>query len=670
MSFSQGSREESPVIFSEEEEEEDNAKLSGERVERQHQSRGHGQPVNEILGALEEKLKMPDAIMEQGILSTIGEYIKEHIKQHGGSPQEAAQPAIEYLTDGYVGYAQMGSLLCKWLDFIEVDRGDGEENEHDVQLPESKRVKRGPSGFSESVGNTNNKPFINQDGHEDVPDEATFLRQLAYEKFKPSIFANIFSSGGSGRPPWLNSLIADADGRKLIYDLSHRYDDCLLLSFAIKSIVVQPGLEEEVARQGVDLSRYFEVFHRILMVRLRSIAASNDPKEIQKVCSLIQHSALSSLIGYLHVRQILTSLASSPHPWSSRFRRMCQDLEMASNDGMAFKISRFFSPADAVSFKASSYVAEVMAKASGGSVAPTSDIIQLYKMYSPDNQDDVPSVRLLHHPMVVEVLMRSLFNPSKRLNGDALEAHVFVLAVSVSGLDSKDTRLKDQPDLQRMLGAVENAVRLGHKATEDVLLSEKEKENAKSSMEEACCATGILLLLRKKLTSHEYWSAAYHVHKEPPFLSLLYAITDAQPAMNSELFLLIKDALQAAGNTAQSNDILVGLISVLVDLCRTQLIDEILPWVLQWARNAHSDVSREFIFGILEIASPPYSKEFAENIVQLMTVANVRRQSMGSRLWSSKLNLIKEFYSSIQSIQLSLGTTETRYLSDLKLTLS
>ena len=181
-----------------------------------------------------------------------------------------------------------------------------------------------------------------------MPDEATFLRQLAYEKFKPSIFANIFSSGGSGRPPWLNSLIAEADGRKLIYDLSHRYDDCLLLSFAIKSIIVQKGLEEEVARQSVDLSRYFEVFHRILMVRLRSIAMSNDLNEIENLSSLIQHSARSSLIGYLHVRQIFTSLASSPQPWSSRFRRMYQDLEMACNDGMAFKMSRFFSPGDAV----------------------------------------------------------------------------------------------------------------------------------------------------------------------------------------------------------------------------------------------------------------------------------------------------------------------------------
>lgn len=661
MSISQGSREDSPVVFSEEEDSA-NSTGNGDKVaQKDHDV----QPKSEALQALEEKLKMPDAIMERRILSTMREYIQEHTKQHGGSPQEAAQPAIQYLTDGYVGYAQMGSLLCKWLHFIEHDDDDAEENDIDVQPPMGKKVKR-QSSLSESVSN---KPLVLED-REDFPDEATFLRQLAYERFKPSIFANIFSSGGSGRPPWLNSLIADADGRKLIYDLSHRYDDCLLLSFAIKSIVVQPGLEEEVARQGVDLSRYFEVFHRILMVRLRSITMSNDLDEIEKISGLIQHSARSSLIGYLHVRQILTSLASSQHPWSSRFRRMYQDLEIATNDGMAFKMSRFFSPGDTLSFKVSSYVAEVMAKASGGSVAPTSDIIQLYKLYSSDNQQDVPSVNLLHHPVIVEILLRSLFNPSKRLNGEALEAHIFVLAVSVGGLDLEGTLLREQPDIQRMLGSIENAVSLGHKATEDVLLSEEEKKQTKFSMEEMCCATGILMLLRKKLTSYDYWSAAYHVHKEPPFLSLLFAINESQGSLNSEVFSLVKDALQAAGNTSQSNDILIGLIRVVVDLCRTQLIGEILAWALQWARNAHADISRELIFGILEIASPPYSREFAQSIVQLMTIASVRRQSMGSRLWSSRLSLIKEFYSSIQNIQLSLDSSETRYLNDLKLTLT
>lgn len=660
MSRSSGDGDELPVFS------EDSSSSSSKHDREDHGAGDHESPENVTVQNLEEILKKPDAIMEQDILFTMGKYIKEH----GGSPHKAAQTAIACLTDGYVGYAQMGSLLCKWLQFIEEDDEDGTEEGHGDMghgNREKKRAKKSPS----CADSANENVFCSTE-EEEIPDEATFLRQLAFQKFKPSIFANIFSTGGSGRPSWLNSLIADPDGRKLIYDLSHRHEDCLLLSFAIKSIVMQPGREEEVARQGVDLSRYFGVFHRILMVRLQSIAVSNDEEEIRTICRLIEHSAYSSLIGYLHVRQVLTILAASPHPWSSRFKRMYQDLEIVSKDGMAFKISRFFSSDDTVAFTASSYVAEVLAKASGGSVAPTSDVIKLYKMYLSDDHHDVPSVALLHHPMIVTVLLRSLFNPSKRLNGEALEAHVFVLAVAVSGLDSKETILKEQPGLVQMLQAIHTAVSLGHKATEDIVLSLEEKQQAKSSMQEVCCATGILMLLRKKLTSAEYWSAAYHVHKEPPFLDLLFIINDTHPLLHSDVFSLIKDALQAAGNMCQSVDILIGLVRVLVDLCKTQYIDEILPWVLQWARNANSEVSREFIFEILAIASPPYSKEFAKTLVQLMAIANVRRQSMGARPWASRLGLIREFYSSVQQMQqsISFDKAENSYLRDLKLTLS
>ena len=596
----------------------------------------------DVLNQLEACLRKPDAVMEPDILTTLGDYIREN-----GNPTQA----IEYLTDGYVGYAQMGSLLCSWLRFLE------EEEEED-------------SGTG--VGETMNTPAESSpstDLKERIPDEATFLRQLALEKFKPAIFSGIFSSGGSGAPKWLNSLIEDAEGRQLIYDLSHRHSNCLLLTFAIQKIVMQPGRDEEVASEGVDLSNYFSVFHRILMVRLRALASTNDEMEIQKLVGLIQQSALASLLGYVHVRQILTQLASSPHPWSSRFRRLCQDLEIASKDGIACKMSRFFSPDDDISFVASSLIADILATASGGHIAPTSDVIKLFKIYSA-REGTLPSVTLLHHPMIIEVLLKSLFNPSKRLHGEALEAHVFVMSISVCGLDSAQT-LREQDDVARMIHAMTKAVSLGHQATEDVVLSPGEKEQARSSMEFKCCAAGILILLRKKLISSEYWSSTYHVHKEPPFLSLLFAINEKQPMMQPEVFVLIKDALQTAGHASQNIDVLVGLVNVLVDLCKTNLIDTILPWAVQWSRNASSEISREFIYGILAIAAPPYSNTFAEYMIQIMTVSNIRRQTMGSRLWNAKLPLTKEFLATIESMQvpLSLGAPEKAYIRDLKLSI-
>ena len=70
---------------------------------------------------------------------------------------------------------------------------------------------------------------------------------------------------------------------------------------------------------------------------------------------------------------------------------------------------------------------------------------------------------------------------------------------------------------------------------------------------------------------------------------------------------------------------------------------------------------------MLEIAAPPYSGLFVESIVKLMNAANLRRQSMGSRLWNANRDIIKEFYRNIETdhVDLALDKSEKSYLRDL-----
>lgn len=598
-----------------------------------------------VLNELEVALRKTDAVLEPGVLSTLGEYLR----QNGNASQ-----AIEYLSDGYVGYAQMGSLLCSWLRFVEEEEDQEQEG----------------ARYAARAAKTHDEPSIAKPAKNQF-DEAAYLRQLALEKFKPSIFSGIFSSGGSGAPKWLNSLIEDADGRSLIYDLSFRHQNCLLLTFAVQKILMQPGRDEEVASQGVDLSSYFGVFHRILMVRLRAIASTNDKERLKELSRLIQHGAFSNVTGYLHVRQILTQLEAVSQPWSNRFKRLREDLEMASKDGIACKMSRFFSPQDDASFAASTLIADILATASGGHVAPSSDVIKLYRQYKSRGSACIPSVKLLYHPMMIEVLLRSLFNPSKRLYGEALEAHAYILAVAVGGRDDCESF-----DAQKIFldtkKAISTSIEMAHKATDDVFLTEEERSATEMSLEHAsCCASGILMLLRKKLLSPEYWSSAYHIHKEPPFLVLLMAINKRQPSMRGDVFHLVKNALQTAGNASQSIDTAIGLVKILVDLCKTTYIGNVLSWAIQWARNAASELSRELIFGVLSIAAPPYSSWFATNMLKLMAVANIRQQAMGTRLWNSKAPLLKEFNDEVQKMNMPvLEKSEASLLRDFRLSLS
>ena len=638
--------------------------------------------------ALEDVLKAPDAIMEPDIFDVLTDYFK-----WVPFTDAAAADVIRFLEGGYEGYAHMGSLVCSWLRYVD----DNDEEYHE----EDRGVKRQRVGTPTSMaprsgmgvnGVQGNSPCTDTEMAPD--DEATFLRELVLEKFKPSTFENLFTTGGGGPPRWLNALVSEPGGRELIFQLSNKHDDSLLLSFALKKIVSK-GYGEEVARKDVDLSRYFDVYHSILMVRLRALASTNDEREITRLCGLVQKSALSSMLAYLHVRQVLTRLAKDGEregkPWTGRFRRMYQDLEAASKDGLACKMSRCFVDSNgpegadeesSVTFMAASVIGDVLATAVGGHVAPTSDVIKLQRLYSGLDVDDgaskvpgkLPSVRLLHHPVIVDVLLRSMFNPSKKLRGEALEAHTFVLSAAVCGLDENigdreggALSIAQQPEVARLMGLIRVAVSLGHKATDDTLLTDEEKAQGDSSMAEAICATGVLVLLGRKLTSAEYWSSAYHVHKEPPFLVLLFGIVEKQPSMHGDVFALIKDAMRSAGNTTAGTDVVVGLVRVLIELCKTSLVEEILAWAIGWARNANAEVSRALIFGLLEIAAPPYSKFFVESVVRLMNAADLRRQSMGSRLWNANRDVIKEFYeqTAADHPKLALDKGEKVYLRDM-----
>lgn len=636
--------------------------------------------------ALEERLLAPDAVMEPDIFVVVNGYMEKR----GQNTSAAAVDVIRFLEGGYEGYAHMGSLVCSWLRYVD----ENDDDDDDDRGAKRQRVGTPNSAGTKSSAGVNDNNTATADVDEAPADEAWFLRELILEKFKPSTFENLFTSGGGGPPRWLNALVSEPGGRELIFQLSNKHNDSLLLSFALKKIVSK-GYAEEVARKDVDLSRYFDVYHSILMVRLRALASTNDEREISRLYGLVQRSALSSMLGYLHVRQVLTRLASDGEregkPWAGRFRRMYQDLEAASKDGLACKMSRCFvessgerdgGETDDVSFVAASVVGDVLATAVGGHVAPTSDVIKLQRLYSGVDLDDLgskksgrlPSVTLLHHPVIVEVLLRSMFNPSKKLRGDALDAHAFVLSVAVCGIDEMGGEsggaagsIAQQPKVARLMGLIRVAVSLSHKATEDTVLTEDEKAQADSSMSESICATGVLVLLGRKLTSAEYWGSAYHVHKEPPFLVLLFSIVDKQPSMHCDVFSLIKDAMRAAGTSTAGTDVVMGLVRVLIELCKTGLVEDILAWAVGWARNANAEVSRSLVMGLLDIAAPPYSGLFVERIVQLMNAADMRRQSMGSRLWNANRDTIKEFYRNVETdhADLALEKGEKIYLRDL-----
>lgn len=69
------------------------------------------------------------------------------------------------------------------------------------------------------------------------------------ERFDPALFYGVFNKGA---PVWLDGIIHSHPGRQLLYELSSKHKNCLLLNFAIQKMLGK-GYEDEVAKVG---SRY------------------------------------------------------------------------------------------------------------------------------------------------------------------------------------------------------------------------------------------------------------------------------------------------------------------------------------------------------------------------------------------------------------------------------
>ena len=64
-------------------------------------------------------------------------------------------------------------------------------------------------------------------------------QEFTKARFDPDKLSSVFTQGKGKPPPWLDGLIVAPRGRQLIYELSAKHKNCLLLNFAIQKILVQ-----------------------------------------------------------------------------------------------------------------------------------------------------------------------------------------------------------------------------------------------------------------------------------------------------------------------------------------------------------------------------------------------------------------------------------------------
>ncbi|KAG2448240.1 hypothetical protein HYH02_006825 [Chlamydomonas schloesseri] len=231
----------------------------------------------EELSRLEELLRRPDFVLEPNVKDVVRQYIKAQ-----GKPEVI----LESLSEGYVGYAHMAMLMTKWLDTVD------------------------------------DEPAA-------AHDEFHYLKEFVKSKFEPDKFIGVFSSAATRAQvlPWLDGLLGDPRGRKLIYELSAQHRNSLLLNFAIQRIM-KNGYQDEVAAAGSGLASYFSVFHKLLANKVAAVIAAvkraaaaeaagdgagvaRAQAEVSALVSELKDGCEHSQHTYLHVQHLLHHLAAA-----------------------------------------------------------------------------------------------------------------------------------------------------------------------------------------------------------------------------------------------------------------------------------------------------------------------------------------------------------------------
>eukprot|EP00887_Chlorella_sp_A99_P003095 scaffold9.g3095.t1 len=354
------------------------------------------------LNELEAFLRQPDAVMEPDILGRLREYVLAR-----GNPKQA----VEHLTDSYVGYAQMSTLVCSWLKLTD-DAAAAPGAAAPAVPPAAVPAAAAAGGAADELEALSPSRHLRKPSGADSSaelDEAHYLRQLARERFDPGRFAGIFTAGGSGAPPWLSGLISEPEGRRLIYELSAKYKNSLLLNFAIQKILMQ-------------VRRFW----------LREAAAARDEGRLAQLAAELAEGSSASQHAYLHAQQLVRAAAAAEGELeageaerdegrdggaaaagrgagagagaaaarrrpraASRFLRLAQDLEVAAaaaHGGVVWKMGAWFADpgrscgASARLQAAAGIVADLLAGAGAGGTPPTSELIRLYRLYFSHHQ--------------------------------------------------------------------------------------------------------------------------------------------------------------------------------------------------------------------------------------------------------------------------------------------
>ncbi|KAL9648739.1 hypothetical protein ABK040_003676 [Willaertia magna] len=565
-----------------------------------------------ILEECEKKFSENDAITNPFIF----DYLKQYIK-HGGKPSTV----VQMLSNSYKGYPQMTSLLCDWM----------------------------------SLTNIIDKETINKLLME-------YLKNLIIEHFDSKKADAIFTATHDP-PKWLEYMINQMEWRNLIYQLSERHPNCLMLNFAIQRIS-ESGFHNEIA-SVTTATTSLRVFHRILTDAIEKLL--NEDEEIllnssiffdfKKICCHSQYT-------YIYAQCLIRSLIVNNNKFKDSFIYLSEELENyalkegKASDYLIRRIRYLFLEYD-YRFKLDN-LQQSMSEISIGilsmlnnNMTTPSDVLKLFKYYSGNNP---PPVELLQSSDVLDLFIHDLFNPAKKINQVHRSKYIYILAYATS-CNSEDDYNTQQNIIKPIINALEKTINICTNTT----LPKSVSIFRQYLMYNIVCV-GILHWIGIIFTDPQHSITVFTLNNTKMYMSLIKEIAFRHDNLSFSVLNVLKKCFNAKNDLdpLQAIEVKRIFLDVLIYLIQ-------LGYVLPTLQTVHDliidrmDMSliRHIINTIIELIEPPFSNDFVSKIVEILCIEHTR-DALSSQLSSSPIAPFVQYLVENQHLyHLSIETVST-----------
>ncbi|KAH9499741.1 hypothetical protein Btru_077709 [Bulinus truncatus] len=354
-----------------------------------------------------------DFIMESNILNVLKRYL-----QAGGAPSTV----VELLSVNFTSIAGMVNVMANWLIHL---------------------------GVAQNVVTTM------VENH---------MTDMVIKHFDPKKADSIFNSDGN-MPEWLPEMIQQPTWRSLFYRLAEQYPDCLFLNFTIK-MISDAGFQGEITSVSTACHQ-IEVFTRVLKTSIASFLEGGEEaiqKHLPEFAKMVCHGEHTYLYS-----QLIMHLAAEETEICPNMRRLCQELQKA-----AVARGLEVTPITVALSHANEYPRACQALSSmlSRQALNPADITVLYKMYS---EGEGPPVALIRVPEFLDLLVDALYNPASKISQDHKSKYIFLLAYSVSVVESsrrgKGRVRLNKEELKSTIQAIEktHTLLVNHKGSSELI---------------------------------------------------------------------------------------------------------------------------------------------------------------------------------------------------------